>query len=153
MPHTWQNPGLLLPFPHIWLCCSFQVRVMCQVHCVLCGRPLLVLTVKLFFVLLLSFSSSWAYAPFQVLKHHGIKGPQPLPFFGNYKEIRESGVCSCSNILFTPTSLVPKPCSGFGCKTRLHYLDVVSKSLCIWSQQGIMKFNEKLYKNYGPVSG
>jgi len=32
------------------------------------------------------FLPSYAYAPFQVLKRYGIKGPQPVPFYGNYKE-------------------------------------------------------------------
>ena len=37
----------------------------------------------------LPYLPSYAYAPFQVLKRHGIKGPQPLPIFGNYKEIHK----------------------------------------------------------------
>ena len=28
----------------------------------------------------------FAYAPYQVLKNCGIKGPKPVPFFGNYRE-------------------------------------------------------------------
>ena len=28
----------------------------------------------------------FAYAPYQVLKSCGIKGPTPVPFFGNYRE-------------------------------------------------------------------
>lgn len=27
------------------------------------------------------------YAPYQVLKRYGIKGPTPVPFFGNYREV------------------------------------------------------------------
>ena len=38
---------------------------------------------------------SYAYAPFQVLKRHGIKGPQPVPIYGNYKEINKV-VCLCT---------------------------------------------------------
>jgi len=34
-----------------------------------------------------SHSSSYIYAPFQFLKRYGIKGPQPLPFYGNCKDI------------------------------------------------------------------
>ena len=33
------------------------------------------------------YSSSYVYAPFQFLKRYGIKGPQPLPYFGNYMDI------------------------------------------------------------------
>ena len=32
---------------------------------------------------------SYAYAPFQVLKRYGIKGPQPKPFYGSYQEIQK----------------------------------------------------------------
>jgi len=39
-----------------------------------------------------SHSSSYVYAPFQFLKRYGIKGPQPLPYFGNYMDISKS-VC------------------------------------------------------------
>ena len=28
----------------------------------------------------------FTYAPYQVLKRCGIKGPTPMPFFGNYRE-------------------------------------------------------------------
>jgi len=35
---------------------------------------------------------SYAYAPFQVLKRYGIKGPQPVPFYGNYKEAEKVGI-------------------------------------------------------------
>lgn len=59
------------------------------------ATPQLILVPSPFFFFF--FSSSWAYAPFQVLKRHGIKGPQPSLFFGNYKDIRQSGVCSSSN--------------------------------------------------------
>ena len=28
----------------------------------------------------------FSYAPYQLLKSYGIKGPTPIPFFGNYRE-------------------------------------------------------------------
>ena len=34
----------------------------------------------------LQLFNRFAYAPFQVLKNCGIKGPTPVPFFGNYKD-------------------------------------------------------------------
>ena len=34
----------------------------------------------------LQLFNRFAYAPFQVLKNYGIKGPTPVPFFGDYKD-------------------------------------------------------------------
>ena len=34
----------------------------------------------------LNFLSSFFYAPYQVLKRCGIKGPTPVPLFGNYRQ-------------------------------------------------------------------
>jgi hypothetical protein len=36
------------------------------------------------------------YSPYQVLKSYGIKGPAPIPFFGNYREEAKM-VRSCTN--------------------------------------------------------
>jgi len=47
---------------------------------------------------------SYAYAPFQVLKRCGIKGPQPKPFYGSYKEIRK---LVCNRPLHACHSVVP----------------------------------------------
>ncbi len=30
--------------------------------------------------------SRYFYAPYQIWKKYGIKGPTPVPFFGNYRE-------------------------------------------------------------------
>ena len=35
----------------------------------------------------LALGNRFAYAPYQVWKRFGIKGPSPVPFFGNYREL------------------------------------------------------------------
>lgn len=40
----------------------------------------------------------FAYAPYQVLKSCGIKGPTPVPFFGNTREMAKMVSCQSLKI-------------------------------------------------------
>ena len=37
-------------------------------------------------------ANRFVYAPYQVLKRCGIKGPTPVPFFGNYRQLANKTV-------------------------------------------------------------
>ena len=71
----------------------------------------------------------FSYKPYLVLERLGIKGPQPMTFFGNAKEMKKivSGIIACKWLLVLNDSV-------------LHL-------------QGFLKFVEKYCEKYGSVWG
>jgi hypothetical protein len=77
--------------------------------------------------------SRYFYAPYLVWKRYGIKGPTPMPFFGNYRQ---------------ESKMVLWPILNYSL-TKLDY-DQLSHALIL---QGVVKFFEHLQDKYGSVVG
>ena len=112
---------------------------------------------------------SYVYAPYQVLKKCGIKGPEPSAFFGNYR-LQKKMVGSCDAEVYIALH-VGKTAAMYICMffshtaatysgqvilvaaLLLHILLYLVISELAMYMQGVLHFFEFLLKHHGPISG
>lgn len=97
---------------------------------------------------------SYVYAPYQVLKKCGIKGPEPSAFFGNYR-LQKKMVGSCDAEMYIHVECSVWYYNRIVAKSYLLLLSllyVVISALAMY-MQGVLQFFEFLLKHHGPISG